>query len=164
MLLLVGYASSSVVDTMGTLSFSNASICGVTLRSDELVHNTATSGRPAFTTFFTSSVTLTRSGRPRPATSPRSRPTFAGSMSTAPTILKPFRSATCLTTPTPIGPSPTCITLIGPDPAAINAPERMRTIRDYTRPGNGRWGIGDGPWKEPAQVPSPIAHCPLPMV
>ena len=45
-----------------------------------------------------------------PTTSPRSRPTLAGSMSMAPTILKPGRAATCLTMAAPIGPSPKCMT------------------------------------------------------
>ena len=44
--------------------------------------------------FAMSPVTLTRSRRPRPHTSPTSRPIFAGSMSTAPTITNPFRDAT----------------------------------------------------------------------
>ena len=106
MLPFVGYASSSVVDTIGTLSFRIASICGSTFFSDELVHITTTSGFVALIAFFASSDTLTRSARPTPATSPRSLPTLAGSMSTAPTILNPLRSATCLTTAAPIGPSP----------------------------------------------------------
>ena len=68
------------------------SICGMTFFSDELVHSTTTSGFAALIAFFASSETLTFSWRPRPATSPRSRPTLAGSMSTAPTILKPLRA------------------------------------------------------------------------
>ena len=60
------------------------------------------------------SIRLTLSLRPTPATSPRSCPTFAGSMSTAPTILKPLRSATWRTTAAPMGPRPKWITLMGP--------------------------------------------------
>ena len=106
MFALVGYASSSVVDTMGTLSFKIASICGSTFFIDEFVHSTTTSGFAALIAFFASSETLTRRARPTPATWPRSLPTLAGSMSTAPTILNPLRSATCLTMAAPIGPSP----------------------------------------------------------
>jgi len=102
----VGYASSSVVDTMGTFSLRISSICGSTFLSDDRVHSTTTSGLVALMVFFASFDTLTRRERPTPATWPRSRPTFAGSMSTAPTILKPRRSATCFTTAAPIGPSP----------------------------------------------------------
>jgi hypothetical protein len=54
------------------------------------------------------------SGRPAPATSPRSFPTLAGSISTAPTILNPLRTATCRTTAAPMGPRPKCTTRIGP--------------------------------------------------
>ncbi len=55
MLRLVGYASSSVVDTIGTLSFSTASNCGSTFFSDELVQSTATSGFEALIAFLASS-------------------------------------------------------------------------------------------------------------
>jgi hypothetical protein len=96
MLAFVGYASSSVVDTIGTFSFTIDSICGSTFFSDELVHSTATSGFDALIALRASSDTLTLSARPTPATSPRSRPTFAGSMSTAPTILKPLRDGDLL--------------------------------------------------------------------
>ena len=47
MFALVGYASSSVVDTIGTFSLRMASICGRTFFSDELVHSTTTSGLAA---------------------------------------------------------------------------------------------------------------------
>ena len=73
MLPFVGYASSSVVDTIGTLSLRIASICGRTFFIDELVHSTTTSGLVDLIAFFASSDTLTRSVRPTPATSPRSR-------------------------------------------------------------------------------------------
>ena len=49
---MVGYASSSVVDTIGTLSFSTVSNCGSTFFSDELVHSTATSGFDALIAFL----------------------------------------------------------------------------------------------------------------
>ena len=58
----VGYASSSVVDTIGTLSLRISSICGSTVFSDELVQCTTTSGLAALIAFFTSSETFTRSG------------------------------------------------------------------------------------------------------
>ena len=90
----VGYASSSVVDTIGTLSLRISSICGSTVFSDELVQCTTTSGFAALIAFFTSAETFTRSGFASSATSPRSRPAFAGSMSAAPTIRKPLRPAT----------------------------------------------------------------------
>ena len=44
MLLFVGYASSSVVETIGTFSLRIASICGRTFFIDEFVHSTTTSG------------------------------------------------------------------------------------------------------------------------
>ena len=116
---LVGYASSSVVETIGTFSFSTVSNCGNTVFNDELVHSTATSGLVALIAFLASSMTGTLSRLLKPATSPRSRPAFAGSMSTAPTILNPFRAATCRTMPTPMGPRPKCNTRMGPDVEAI---------------------------------------------
>src|SRR5262249_40336468 len=88
------------------------SICGTTFLIDELVHSTTTSGRAALSAFAASSATFTPSRFGRPTTSPRSRPTFAASMSMAPTILNPGRAATCFTTAAPIGPSPKCITLM----------------------------------------------------
>src|SRR5206468_4233448 len=102
MLRFVGYASSSVVDTIGTRSFRISSICGSTFFNDELVHSTTTSGLAVLIVFFTSPDTLILSARPTLAISPRSRPAFAGSMSAAPTMRKPLRSATCRTTPAPI--------------------------------------------------------------
>src|SRR5688500_1459568 len=110
----VGYASSSVVETIGTFIFTIDSICGSTRFSDEFVHNTATSGLLALIAFFASSMTLTFSRRPTLQTSPRSLPVFAGSMSTAPTILKPLRLATWRTTAAPMGPRPKWITRMGP--------------------------------------------------
>ncbi len=74
MLPFVGYASSSVVETIGTLSLRIASICGRTFFIDEFVHSTTTSGFVDLMALLASSDTLTRSVRPRPATSPRSRP------------------------------------------------------------------------------------------
>ena len=50
-----GYASSSVVETIGTFSFRIASICGSTFFSDELVHSTTTSGFAALIAFVASS-------------------------------------------------------------------------------------------------------------
>ena len=93
-LLFTGYASSSVVETIGTFSFSTASNSGMTFFSDELVQSTATSGREARMVALMSLPTLTRSFRPTPQTSPRSLPTFAGSISTAPTMVRPLRLAT----------------------------------------------------------------------
>ena len=46
----------------------------------------------------------------RPATSPTSRPTFAGSLSMAPTILKPARPEISCATAAPMGPRPKCTT------------------------------------------------------
>ena len=63
-LLLTGYASSSVVDTIGTFSFSTASNSGTTFFRDELVHSTATSGFVALIVRVMSSVTFTLSRRP----------------------------------------------------------------------------------------------------
>src|SRR5262245_7241261 len=88
------------------------SICGTIFLIEELVHSTTTSGRAAFSAFAALSAIFTPSRFGRPTTSPRSRPTFAGSMSMAPTILNPGRAATCFTTAAPIGPSPKCITLM----------------------------------------------------
>ena len=56
-----GYASSSVVDTIGILSFRIASICGMTFFSDDCVHSTTTSGFDALMAFRGSSDTLMRS-------------------------------------------------------------------------------------------------------
>ncbi len=105
-LLFTGYASSSVVETIGTLSFSTASNSGTTFFSDELVHSTATCGRVALIVRVMSSPTFTFSRRPRPQTSPRSCPALLGSTSTAPTIVKPRRVATWRTTAAPMGPRP----------------------------------------------------------
>ena len=107
-----GYASSSVVETIGTFCFRTASNSGTTFLIEELVHSTATSGLTAFSVFVMSAVTGTRSFLPTPQTSPTSRPIFAGSMSTAPTSVKPFRAASCLTTPAPMGPRPMLTTLM----------------------------------------------------
>src|SRR5262245_60225928 len=79
---------------------------------DDDVHSTTTSGFAAFNAFAASPDTLTPSRFERPTTSPRSRPTLAGSISMPPTILNPGRCATCLTMAAPIGPSPKCITLM----------------------------------------------------
>src|SRR5262245_17548711 len=95
---------------MGVLVLRMASICGITLLIDELVHNTTMSGLAAFSAFFESPATMTPSRFLKPTTSPRSRPSLAGSMSIAPTILNPGRWAICLTIAAPIGPSPKCIT------------------------------------------------------
>jgi hypothetical protein len=92
-LLRTGNASSSVVETTGTLSLSTASNSGSTFFSDELVQRTATSGRADLMARAMSSPTLTRNRRPAPHTSPRSRPTFAGSKSTAATDVNAFRVA-----------------------------------------------------------------------
>ena len=100
------------------------SICGSTFLIDELVHSTTTSGFADFSAFAASPDTLTPSRLGRPTTSPRSRPTFAGSMSIAPTILNPGRDATCLTMAAPIGPSPKCITRMFGISLRIIAPER----------------------------------------
>ena len=81
-LLFTGYASSSVVETIGTLSLSTASNSGSTFFRDELVHNTATSGFVDLIVRVRSAVTFTRRFRPTPQTRPRSWPTFAGSIST----------------------------------------------------------------------------------
>src|SRR6266481_4182242 len=70
------------------------------------------SGFADFSARAASPDTFTSSRFDRPTMSPRSRPTFAGSMSIAPTILNPGRDATCFTTAAPIGPSPKCITLM----------------------------------------------------
>src|SRR4029079_10554540 len=88
------------------------SICGSTFLIDELVQRMTTSGLAAFSALPASADTFTPSRLGRPTTSPRSRPTFAGSMSIAPTTLKPGRVATCLTIAAPIGPSPKCNTLM----------------------------------------------------
>src|SRR5262245_14112058 len=138
MLPFVGYDSSSVVDTIGTLRRTMVSIWGRIFASDELVQRTTTSGFEDLMAFCASLDTLMRSWRPRPATSPRSRPAFPGSISTAPTILNPLRAATCLTTPVPIGPRPKCRTLMGPDADGMNAPEKSAgVIRRLYPPGPG---------------------------
>ena len=61
-LLFVGYASSSVVDTIGTLSLRISSNCGSTAFSEEPVQCTTTSGLAALIAFLTSPETVTRSG------------------------------------------------------------------------------------------------------
>ena len=81
-----GYDSSSVVETIATFFLRTASICGITLLSDELVHSTATSGLPLLIAPAASLVMRTFSFLSRPITSPRSRPILARSISTAPTI------------------------------------------------------------------------------
>src|SRR5215212_1134731 len=88
------------------------SICGSTVLIEELVHRMTTSGFAALSALAASAETFAPSLLGRPTTSPRSRPTLAGSMSIAPTILKPGRAATCLTIAAPIGPSPKCMTLM----------------------------------------------------
>ena len=64
-----GYASSSVVETIGTLSFRTSSICGQTFSSDELVHSTTTSGFAALIVLRASADTLT----PKPLRQARHR-------------------------------------------------------------------------------------------
>ena len=66
-LLFTGYASSSVVETIGTFSLSTASNSGTTFFSDELVQSTATSGRTALIVRAMSSVTFTPQRRPHAA-------------------------------------------------------------------------------------------------
>src|SRR6266851_1174402 len=89
---------------MGVFDFRTVSSSGNTFLIDDLVQWTTTS---AFAVSFS-----TRSPRRRlsPATSARSRPSMAGSMSTPPTILKPGRAAICARMAAPIGPRPTCST------------------------------------------------------
>ena len=70
-------------------------MAGITFASDDDVHSTATSGLDDFSARTASADTFTRSRRPSPTTSPRSRPALPGSMSTAPTIWKPLRDAIC---------------------------------------------------------------------
>src|SRR5205814_3125677 len=77
---------------------------------DVLVLRTTTFGLADFSAFAASPEIFTPRRFGSPTTSPRSRPTFAGSMSMAPTILNPGRDATCFTMAAPIGPSPKCIT------------------------------------------------------
>ena len=101
-----------MVDTIATFAFRIVSICGTTFFIDELVQRTTTSGFVAFNAFAALSATFTPRRFDSPTTSPRSRPTFAGSMSMAPTILNPGRAAICLTIAAPIGPSPKCSTLM----------------------------------------------------
>ncbi len=108
-----GYASSSVVDTIGTRRFSTAATCGQTFRSAELVQSTATCGFVLRSAASTSPVTFRPAFFLKPATSPRSFPAFAGSTSTAATILKFFRAASWRATAAPIGPSPMIMTLVG---------------------------------------------------
>src|SRR5712691_4334762 len=95
---------------MAVLDLRIVSICGSTFLIEELVHSTTTSGFADFSTLAASADTLAPRRLGIPTTSPRSRPTLAGSISMAPTILKPGRAATCLTMAAPIGPSPKCIT------------------------------------------------------
>src|SRR5947207_9178016 len=97
---------------MATFDLRIVAICGSTFFSDELVQRMTTSGFADFRAFTASPDTLTPSRFGSPTTSPRSRPTLAGSISIAPTILKPGRAATCLTIAAPIGPSPKCMTLM----------------------------------------------------
>src|SRR5215471_1170827 len=104
-----GYASSSVVETIGTLAFRIASSCGITAFIDELVHRTTTCGF-MFLSRDASGSTRTPIRPLSPATSPTSRPAFAGSLSMPPTILKPGRCAICCTIADPIGPRPKCTT------------------------------------------------------
>ena len=87
------YAEHLVLGGSPCLSFSTASSCGQTFFSAELVQRTATSGFVFRTAAAASAPTLTPVFRPRPTTSPRSRPALAGSMSTAQTTLKLFRAA-----------------------------------------------------------------------
>ena len=74
-------------------AFSIASICGITALIDELgAVARRRAAWPLFSARAASSDDLARPARRgRPTTSPRSRPTFAGSISMAPTILKPGR-------------------------------------------------------------------------
>src|SRR3954466_9853276 len=97
---------------MAVFDFRIVSICGSTALMDELVQRMTTSGLAAFSAFAASPDTFAPIRLDNPTTSPRSRPTFAGSMSMAPTILNPGREATCLTMAAPIGPSPKCMTLM----------------------------------------------------
>ena len=62
-----GYASSSVVDTIGSLRFRISSICGITLFSDERVQCTTTSGLAALIALpQIVALTFTRSWRAEP--------------------------------------------------------------------------------------------------
>src|SRR5216684_9141076 len=93
----------------------------MTFLISELVQCTTMSGLAAFSVFAAFSWTRRPRRLPRPTTSPRSRPTFAASMSIAPTILKPGLRATCLTMAAPIGPRPKCNTRILGIPANYSA-------------------------------------------
>src|SRR6202162_3598769 len=84
------------------------SICRMTFLIRGIVQGTTMSGLAAFSVFAALSWTRRPRRLPKPTTSPRSRPTFAASMSIAPTILKPGLPATCLTMAAPIGPRPKC--------------------------------------------------------
>ena len=138
-----GYASSSVVETIGSFSFRIASIWPATFeRRARAEHDDV--GLGGLDRLRRSRPTPSPcSGRPTPATSPRSLPILAGSMSTAPTILKPLRDATCRTTATPMGPRPKCRTRIGPFCVAIPmTPDSEMRLKLYLRGSAGPSGSG----------------------
>src|SRR3954469_1714603 len=119
---------------MAVFDFRIVSICGSTALMDELVQRMTTSGLAAFSAFAASPDTFAPIRLDNPTTSPRSRPTFAGSMSMAPTILNPGREATCLTMAAPIGPSPKCMTLMLGTRGLYATPEAARHCPDGTMP------------------------------
>src|ERR1700687_1555695 len=84
----------------------------MTFLISELVQCTTMSGFAAFSVLAALSWTRRPRRLPRPTTSPRSRPTFAASMSIPPTILKPGLPTICFTMAAPIGPRPKCNTRI----------------------------------------------------
>src|ERR1700687_1025856 len=116
----------------------------MTFLISELVQWTTMSGLAAFSVFAALSWTRRPRRLPRPTTSPRSRPTFAASMSIAPTILKPGLPATCFTMEAPIGPMPKCNTRILGIAANYSAAVdgRMHRSPEMTALGAFRDGVG----------------------
>src|SRR5438309_28200 len=116
----------------------------MTFLISELVQSTTMSGLAAFSAFTALSWTRRPRRLPRPTTSPRSRPTFAASISIAPTILKPVLPATCFTMAAPIGPRPKCNTRIVGIAANYSAAVdgRIQRSPEMTALGAFRDGVG----------------------
>src|SRR5262249_47790400 len=101
-----GYDSSSHVETMQDSASRQASSWSITLGSADDVEWITTSAACSSTSFASPEIFTPHGASDAPTTSPRSRPTLAGSVSIAPQISIAFFSRIRRAMEAPIGPTP----------------------------------------------------------
>src|SRR6202795_4902006 len=107
-----GYDSSSHVETMHDSASRHASNWSITFGKEEEVEWITTSAACSSTSFASAEIFTPQGTSVAPVTSPRSRPTFAGSVSMAPIISMACFSRISRAIDAPIGPMPYWITRI----------------------------------------------------